>query len=172
MVDTYDSLVGGLTKLVDAWNDLDQADLTKDQLKGLLFIAATEKNLSEESWKCWLDVQNDSKYKQNPMDAFKIQTYLGAINTAMLNAQRRKTAFGPREEMSRTPARTGRQQSTLYGSYSNAVQENYQPKGSIQQQARGQDDTCVFCNKSRHKISAILSRSEKDDSKSNLWCHD
>ena len=30
-----------------------------DQLKGLLFMAATEMNLSEESWKCWIKGQND-----------------------------------------------------------------------------------------------------------------
>ena len=84
MHDTYESLLGGMNKLWDAWSDLDQADLTKDQLKGLLFIAATEKNLSEESWKCWLEEQNDPKYQENPMAAFEIKTFLGTSANAVL----------------------------------------------------------------------------------------
>ena len=159
MVDTYDSLLGGMTKLLDAWNDLDQADLTKDQLKGLLFIAATEKNLSEESWKCWLEVQNDLKFKQNPMEAFEISAYLGSINKAMLNAQKRKNIIGSnsRENNPRTQAYPGKKQSTLFGAYSNTVQSNAQSRSSPQsqaknqQQARGPNNTCITCGGNPHK---------------------
>ena len=162
MVDTYDSLLSGITKLMDAWNDLDQADLSKNQLKGLLFIAATEKNLSEESWKEWLSIQNDPKYRQNPMMAFEISTYMGAINTAMLNAQKRKNAIGPSPE---TSPKTGKpkRQSTLYGSYSNAIgnqdatrrhddmKSNYHQSNNVQQQARGPNNMCITCGQNPHK---------------------
>ena len=155
MVDTYDSLLSGMTKLWDAWTDLNQADLTKDQLKGLLFIAATEKHLSEESWKCWLVTQNDPKFVQNPMDAFEISAFLGAINTAMLNAQKRKNAIGSNSESSSKTDKPGKKFSTMYGSYSNAVGNsgpgNNQPNTKIQQQARGPNNTCVFCGQSPHK---------------------
>ena len=155
MTDTYDSLLTGINKLWDAWKDLDQADLTKDQLKGLLFIAATEKNLSEESWKCWLEVQNDPKYKQNPMAAFEISTYLGAMNKAMLNAQRRKNALGPKENNPKTHPKNYKKQSTLFGSYSNTVESSNQGNNSIrgktQQQARGPNDTCITCGKTPHR---------------------
>ena len=164
MVDTYESLLSGMTKLNDAWHDLDQADLTKNQLKGLLFVAATEKNLSEESWKCWLEVQNDPKFKQNPMDAFEISAYLGSINKAMLNAQKRKNAIGSRDSNPNIPPKTGkpgsggRKQSTLFGSYSNAMANqgqggsgNNQSKTKVQQQARGSNNTCVICGNNPHK---------------------
>ena len=161
MNDSYESLLGGMNKLWDAWNDLDQADLTKEQLKGLLFIAATEKNLSEESWKCWLDIQNDPKYKQNPMEAFEIKAYLGAINKAMLNAQKRKSALGSKDHPPNTPPKTnksGKKQSTMFGSYSNAVANqaqnttaNNQSKAKAQQQARGAEGLCVTCSRTPHK---------------------
>ena len=151
MVDTYDSLLAGMTKLLDAWNDLDQADLTKDQLKGLLFIAATEKNLSDESWKCWIDVQNDPRFKQNPMEAFEISAYLGSINKAMLNAQKRKNALGSKEDDPRTQFKTGKKQSTLFGSYSNTVQSKPPSQAKVQQQARGPNNTCITCSGNPHK---------------------
>lgn len=153
MVDTYESLLGGVTKLKDAWNDLDQADLSKEQLKGLLFVAATEKNLSEESWKCWIDVQNDPKYKQNPMAAFEISAYMGAINTAMLNAQKRRNAMG-KESPNKGAPKTGKKQSTLYGSYSNTNQNNNKTpvkKPPAMKQAEGPNGTCIFCEKDSHK---------------------
>ena len=163
MVDTYESLIGGITKLWDAWQDLDQADLTKEQLKGLLFVAATEKNLSEESWKVWIDTQNDPKYRQNPMAAFEISAYMGAMNTAMLNAQKRQNAIG-QSPKTQNPTKTnkpgagGRKQSTIFGSYSNTManqtqsgSENNQSKTKVQQQARGSNDTCVICGKNPHK---------------------
>ena len=163
MVDTYESLIGGITKLWDAWQDLDQADLTKEQLKGLLFVAATEKNLSEESWKVWIDTQNDPKYRQNPMAAFEISAYMGAMNTAMLNAQKRHNAIG-QSPKTQNPTKTnkpgagGRKQSTIFGSYSNTManqtqsgSENNQSKTKVQQQARGSNNTCVICGKNPHK---------------------
>ena len=154
MADNYDSLLGGMNKLWDAWNDLNQADLNKEQLKGLLFIAATEKNLSEESWKCWLDVQNDIRFKQNPMECFEISAYLGSINQAMLNAQKRKNALGGKEHPPNAPPKTnksGRQQSTLYGAYNATIDQKNQSKAKVQKQARGPNDTCVFCKTTPHK---------------------
>ena len=155
MVDTYDSLLSGITKLMDAWNDLNQADLSKDQLKGLLFIAATEKNLSEESWNQWLLVQNDPKYRQNPMSAFEIQAFLGSINMAMLNAQRRRNALGSSSH-TKPQTNTGgssRRQSTLYGSYAlgHHGQEKGQSKVKDQQQARGQNNSCIICSQNPHR---------------------
>ena len=163
MVDTYDSLLSGINKLWDAWNDLNQADLSHEQLKGLLFIAATEKNLSEESWKCWLEVQNDPRFKQNPMEAFEISAYLGSINKAMLNAQKRTNAIGqsPKTQIptkTNKPGAGGRKQSTLFGSYSNAIANqgqaasgSGQSKAKVQQQARGPNNTCVICDNTPHK---------------------
>ena len=156
MVDTYQSLLSGITKLMDAWNDLNHADLSKDQLKGLLFIAATEKNLSEDSWRCWLEVQNDPRYLQNPMQAFEIQAYLGSINKAMQNAQKRKNAIGAKEtnnDAPSKPAKPAKRFSTLYGSYSNAVrgQGSGKTKTQQQEQARGPNDTCVICGQSPHR---------------------
>ena len=155
-----DSLLSGITRLTDAWHDLNQADLTKDQLKGMLFIAATEKNLSNESLKCWIDEQNNPKYRQNPMAVFEIKTYLGAITQAMLNAQKRKNVLGgSQDNKPETPFKAGRRnkkQSTLYGSYSNTMgdqkQGNNPPKAMTQQQAHGPNNTCVFCGeKNTHK---------------------
>ena len=155
MNDSYESLLGGINKLWDAWNDLDQADLTKEQLKGLLFIAATEKNLSEESWKCWLEVQNDPKYKENPLAAFEVSNYLGAMRKAMVNLQRKKVALGPKENKPNHQTKTGRKQSTLFGSYSNTVpsnnQNNNSSRGNSQQQARGPNNTCISCGKDPHR---------------------
>ena len=151
MNDSPESLLGGYNKLKDAWNDLNQADLTKEQLKGLLFIAATEKNLSEESWKCWLDIQNQVQYKENPAAAFAVKTYLGAIETAMVNAQRRKNALGSREYNTRIPPKTGKKHSTLFGSYSNTPQDNNQSQVKIQKQARGPKNTCITCGANPHK---------------------
>ena len=161
MSDTYDSLLSGITKLNDAWNDLKEANLTKNQLQGLLFIAATEKNLSNESWSCWLNEQNDPKYQQNPMAAFEISTYLKAITQAMLNAQKRKNVLsGPQDTNSETPPKTGRQnrkQSTLYGAYSNSMR-NHPPKVMTQQQAHGPNNTCVICGQRMHKYQLYCPR--------------
>ena len=69
MDDTYESLLNGISKLQEAWQDLNQANLTNEELKGLLFIAATEKSLSEGSWKCWLDIQNN--HSGHPLSVFE-----------------------------------------------------------------------------------------------------
>ena len=158
MHDNYDSLLSGITKLNDAWHDLNQADLTKGQLKGLLFIAATEKNLSEEGWRCWIEEQNHPRFRQNPMDAFEISTYLGAIKRAMLNVQKRKNAIGPNNNNNNNnkSGRSGKKKnSTLYGAYNNAVgkqkQGNNPPKVKDHQQAQGPKTTCVFCGQKPHR---------------------
>ena len=75
MSDTYDSILSGFTKLNEAWRDLDRANLTKEQLQGLLFIAVTEKNLSATCWDTWIEEQNSPKYRQNEKDAFNISAY-------------------------------------------------------------------------------------------------
>ena len=164
MSDNYDSLLSGITKLNDAWHDLNQADLTKGQLKGLLFIAATEKNLSEEGWRCWIEEQNHPKYCQNPMDAFEISTYLGAIKRAMLNVQKRKNAIGPQKPNNNKSAKSGKKQSTLYGSYNNAVgnkQGNNPPKVNTHQQAQGPKSTCVFCGQKPHRYQLYCPQLKK-----------
>ena len=166
MSDSYESLLSGMTKLMDAWNDLNQADLTKDQLKGLLFVAATEKNLSEESWKCWLEVQNDPRFKQNPMEAFEISAYLGSIKKAMLNAQKRKNAIGAKEPSIETPSKlwskSGKRQSTIYGSYSMDVNTmnngSRHAKAKVQNQARGPNDTCIICGRNPHRYQLNCSK--------------
>ena len=157
MNDSYGSLFDGLNKLYDAWNDLEQADLSIEQLKGLFFITATEKNLSEESWKYWLEFQNDPQHAYNPMAAYSTPAYLGAIQKAMNNAQKRINVLGPRENNPRTQAKPGKKQSTLFGAYSNAVQSKPQsqsnPPSNAQtpKQARGPNGTCVICGQTPHK---------------------
>ena len=159
MNDSYGSLIDGLNKLRDAWNDLEQADLSIEQLKGLFFITATEKNLSEESWKYWLEFQNDPQHAYNPMAAYSTPAYLGAIEKAMNNAQKRINVLGPspRENNPRTQTKPGKKQSTLFGAYSNAVQSKPQsqsnPPSNAQtpKQARGPNGTCVICGQTPHK---------------------
>ena len=148
MSDTYDSILSGFTKLNDAWRDLDRANLTKEQLQGLLFIAVTEKNLSPEGWHTWIEEQNSPKYRQNEKDAFNISAYFGAIRRAMLNLQKRKNVFGLQKP--NKPTKSKKKQSTLYGSYNSAVGNN-PPKAKNQQQAQGPKDTCVFCGQETHR---------------------
>ena len=85
------------------------------------------------------------------MEAFEISAYLGSINKAMLNAQKRKNALGSRESNPKPQAKPGHKQSTLFGSYSNTVQSNTQSKAKVQQQARGSNNTCITCGKNPHK---------------------
>ena len=85
------------------------------------------------------------------MAAFEISAYLEAINTAMRNAQRRQVALGSRENTPKNPPKTGRRQSTLFGSYNNTVQSNNQSQAKVQQQARGPNNTCIICNNNPHK---------------------
>ena len=174
MADTHESLLAGMTKLNDAWNDLNEAQLSNDQLKGLLFIAATEKNLSEESWKCWLEEQNDPKYQENPMAAFEIKTFLGSINKAMLNAQRRRNALGPSKiindwnpEVKPKPqgnaGGSSKRHSTLYGSYNNALEHQEQPRSQSREQwqARRANKSCIFCGNQPHKYQLQCPRLKK-----------
>merc|ERR1712218_110569 len=89
------------------------------------------------------------------MAAFEISTYLGAMNKAMLNAQRRKNALGPKENNPKTHPKNFKKQSTLFGSYSSTVESSNQGNNSIrgktQQQARGPNDTCITCSKTPHR---------------------
>ena len=142
MYDNYDSLLSGMTSLWSAWADLDHAELTNDQLKGLFFISATEKNLSEGSWKCWLDVQNSTS-NEDPMACFDINSFMGAINQAMTNQQRKQNAIGYRTS-SNFPT-NNKPKSTLYGSY------NTQSRKPTEQQQALKDGCCVFCNGKPHK---------------------
>ena len=99
-----------------------------------------------------------------------------SINTAMLNAQKRKNAIGQSPE---TIPKTGKpkRQSTLYGSYNNTVgapRQHYQdefkrtnPQGNspakikIQQQARGPNNTCVICDQDPHRYQLLCPKLKK-----------
>ena len=70
--------------------------------------------------------------------------------------------MGSRDSNPNIPPKTGkpggRKQSTLYGSYSNAVANQgqdgagfSQSKAKTQQQARGPNNTCVICGNTPHK---------------------
>ena len=147
MDDTYESLLNGISKLQEAWQDLNQANLTNEELKGLLFIAATEKSLSEGSWKCWLDIQNN--HSGHPLSVFEARTYFGAIETALSNEQRRKEAGRSSSVMDKRPQPKPKQKSTLFGSYNTMNEDEQIPNNSKaiirQNQARTKDGKCVFC---------------------------
>ena len=147
MDDTYESLLMGISKLQEAWQDLNQANLTNEELKGLLFIAATEKSLSEGSWKCWLDIQNN--HSGHPLSVFEARTYFGAIETALSNEQRRKEAGRSSSVMDKRPQPKPKQKSTLFGSYNTMNEDEQIPNNSKvttrQNQARTKDGKCVFC---------------------------
>ena len=148
MVDTYESLLSGVSKLSEAWRDLEQANLDKEQLKGLLFIAATEKNLSEGAWREWLEIQN--RPSENPMDCFQVESYMGAIHMAMTNAQKRQNAMGkPNYGSEQRPKPKPR--STLYGSYNTMTTSTENNPKPTQNQARTKDGQCVFCKNQPHK---------------------
>ena len=159
MVDTYESLLSGVTKLQEAWHDLNQANLSKEELKGLLFIAASEKNLSEDSWRCWLDVQNN--HTGDPLSIFKASTYLGAIETAFSNAQRRREAGRSSTVIDHKNKPTPKPRSTVFGSYSamtqNAPRRNTS-KFPPQKQAITRTGKCVFCLESPHKYQLYCPR--------------
>ena len=152
MDDTYESLLIGISKLQEAWQDLNQANLTNEELKGLLFIAATEKSLSEGSWKCWLDVQNN--HSGHPLSVFEARTYFGAIETALSNEQRRKEAGRSSSVMDKRPQPKPKQKSTLFGSYNTMNEDEQIPNNSKvtmrQNQARTKDGKCVFCLETPH----------------------
>ena len=148
MVDTYESLLSGVSELSEAWRDLEQANLDKEQLKGLLFIAATEKNLSEGAWQEWLEVQN--RPSENPMDCFQVESYMEAINVALTNAQKRQNAMGkPNYGSEQRPKPKPR--STLYGSYNTMTTSTENIPKPTQNQARTKDGQCVFCKNQPHK---------------------
>ena len=166
MVDTYESLLSGVSELSEAWRDLEQANLDKEQLKGLLFIAATEKKLSEGAWQEWLEIQN--RPSENPMDCLQVKSYMGAIQVAMTNAQKRQNALGKPnyggEQRSKPKPR-----STLYGSYNvmTTSTQNIQ-KTPTQNQARTEDGHCVFCNDQPHKYQ-LYCPSLKRMSPDEIW---
>ena len=153
MVDTYDSLLQGITKLWDAWADLNHADLSKDQLKGLFFISASEKNLSREGWKFWLEIQNQPKNIANPLACYDINSYMGAIRKAMTNAEKMQNAIGKPQWAEQD--RFTKPKSTLYGSYNmmHKNSNNKENKGNYkaQDQARTKEGKCVFCKQQPHK---------------------
>ena len=158
MVDTYESLLGGVTQLQEAWHDLNQANLSKEELKGLLFIAASEKNLSEGSWKCWLDAQNN--HTGDALSIFKASNYLGAIETALSNAQKRREAGRSSTVIDHKNKPKPQTRSTVFGSYSamtqnaprqNAPRQNTS-KFAPQKQAKTKDGKCVFCQGTPHNF--------------------
>ena len=137
MNDSYESLLKGMSQLWDAWSELDQAKLSISQLKGLLFIAATEKNLPDSAWQCWLDIQNAPEHQANPLGVFEISSYMKAIETAVTNAQKRANAFGTEQRL-----KSNNRMSTLYGSYNITAQS---PSKSPKQQLANINGKCVFC---------------------------
>ena len=150
MTDSYDSLLQGTISLRQAWNDLNQANLNVEQLKGLLFIATTEKQLSEGSWKIWLDVQNDPRNIDNPNFSFDINHYMHAINQAMSNSQKRENAVGK----SINTENKFKPKSTLYGSYStNHLDKETNSVDKKQYTQAHVNGMCVFgCGLAKHKF--------------------
>ena len=157
MVDTYESLLSGVTKLREAWRDLNQADLREEELKGLLFIAASEKNLSDGGWKCWLDVQNS--HTGDPLSIFEVSTYIGAIEMALANAQKGREVGRSSSVADHKNKPKPKQRSTVFGSY-NAITPNAPNQNTSkfppQQQARTAAGKCVFCKEMPHRYQ--------------LWC--
>ena len=145
MNDTYESLFNGYNRLKDSWDDLEHLNLSKNQLKGLFLIAANEKNLSNDTWRHWNDIQNNPKYAENTMECLNVNVFLGAIQTAMNNAQRMRDVVGRQQNTGTKP----KPKSTLYGSYSAKVEP---AKKDIQEQAGSR---CVFCTRSHHKYQLL-----------------
>ena len=140
MNDTYESLFNGYNRLKDMWDDLEHLNLSKGQLKGLLLIAANEKNLSKDTWTLWNNIQNDPRYAENSMECLNVDAFLGAIQTAMNNAQRQQSVVGRHS----TTDQKSKPKSTLYGSYSLAVKPDQK---QVQKQA---GSGCVFCSRTTH----------------------
>ena len=159
MTDSYDSLLQGTISLRKAWLDLNQANLNIEQLKGLLFIATTEKQLSEGSWKIWLDVQNDARNDQDPNFSFDINHYMHAINLAMSNCCKRENAIGK----SLQTENKFKPKSTLYGSYFTKPL-NKEPtfkEGNTYKQANV-NGKCVFCGYPVHKFQLYCPKLKKE----------
>ena len=140
MKDTHDSLLQGFNRLKDIRDDLEHADLSKEQLKGLFFISANEKNLSEGTWQEWQKMLNNPKNPENPMECFNSDALLTAINTARKNAQRRQGIIGKHSSIEQKP----KLRSTLYGAYNTTT-------GPIQQENQQAGNSCVFCSRPHHK---------------------
>ena len=140
MNDTYESLFNGYNRLKDMWDDLEHLNLSKGQLKGLLLIAANEKNLSKDTWTLWNNIQNDPRYAENSMECLNVDAFLGAIQTAMNNAQRQQSVVGRHS----TTDQKSKPKSTLHGSYSLAVKPDQK---QVQKQA---GSGCVFCSRTTH----------------------
>ena len=140
MTDTYESLFNGYNRLKDMWDDLEHLNLSKGQLKGLLLIKANEKNLSKDTWTHWNNIQNDPRYAENSMECLDVDAFLGAIQTAMNNAQRQQSVVGRHS----TTDQKSKPKSTLHGSYSLAVKPDQK---QVQKQA---GSGCVFCSRTTH----------------------
>ena len=140
MTDTYDSLMKGYNRLKDSWDDLEHMNLSNGELKGLLLIVANEKNLSNDTWVIWHSIQNDPQYSANYMECLNAEAFLGAIHTAMNNAQRRQSVVGRNTISDYKP----KPKSTLYGSYNTSM-------ASTQKETTKQAGTgCVFCPQATH----------------------
>ena len=164
MSDTYQSLLEGTISLRQAWSDLNHANLTVEQLKGLFLISSTEKSLSEGAWKIWLETQNDPKFIRNGFECFDINNYMQSINTAMINAQRKENAIGKSVVTDSNKFKPRTQQSTLYGSYNVKVKAPEQGKWkkskvniSPQKQATI-NGRCVFCKGEPHRYQLNCKR--------------
>ena len=140
MTDTYESLFNGYNRLKDMWDDLEHLNLSKGQLKGLLLIAANEKNLSKDTWTLWNNIQNDPRYAENSMECLDVDAFLGAIQTAMNNAQRQQSVVGRHS----TTDQKSKPKSTLHGSYSLTAKPDQK---QVQKQA---GSGCVFCSRTTH----------------------
>ena len=173
MDDSYESLFDGYTKLQEVWRDLKHADLNEGQLKGLLFIATTEKSLSTGTWNHWLEVQNRALSSENPNECFNIHLYLEAISTAMKNAQKKQNACGnPSRSDDQRQKPKPKPRSTLFGAYNataiptSTAQNIHTP--SNQKQARTKDGMCVFCKSNPHKYQLLCPKLKKMTPK-DIW---
>ena len=181
MDDSYESLFGGYTKLQEVWRDLNHAELDNEQLKGLLFIATTEKSLSTGTWNHWLEVQNRAFSSENPMECFNVRLYMDAISTAMKNAQKKQNACGnpSRNNDSKTRPKP-KPRTTLYGAYAGTLgtynattnstsTDQNSPTTSTQDQARTKDGKCVFCKKTPHKYQLYCPKVMKGMTPNVIW---
>ena len=160
MTDNYESLFNGYNRLKDSWDDLEHLNLSKGQLKGLLLITANEKNLSDDTWTIWHSIQNDPRYAENSMECLNVDAFLGAIQTAMNNAQRKQNVVGRRPTTDQKP----KPKSTLYGSYNAAA---VQPaRKEIQKQA---GSGCVFCSRTTHHRYQLYCPSLKTLQPEEIW---
>ena len=159
MTDTYESLMRGYNRLKDSWDDLEHMKLSKGELKGLLLIVANEKNLSDDTWQIWHSIQNDPRYSENYMECLNAEVFLGAIHTAMNNAQRRQSVVGRRLTQDYKP----KPKSTLYGSYNATMTSNQ--KETTKQAGTG----CVFCQRATHHRYQLYCPELKSMDPDKIW---